>query len=97
MKAAFNRARIPSLYFWRDKQGREVDCIIEKSDRLIPIEIKSAKTLSSAFFSSLGEWKALAGPEGGEAYLIYGGERSEKRSIAEVVPWKKIPHIATGR
>jgi predicted AAA+ superfamily ATPase len=32
----------PSLYYWRTGSGAEVDFVIEHSQRLIPIEVKSA-------------------------------------------------------
>ncbi|MCD4710084.1 MAG: DUF4143 domain-containing protein [Bacteroidales bacterium] len=41
-----------NLYFWRDYKGAEIDCIVEKGKELIPIEIKSACTFSTSYFSS---------------------------------------------
>ena len=51
----------PSTYFWRDLNGRiEVDCIIDRGDELLPVEIKSGETISSSFFSSLSEWNKIS-------------------------------------
>ena len=38
MKQRFNAGKTSNLYFWRDKTGLEVDCLIEKADGLVPIE-----------------------------------------------------------
>ncbi|MCD6194340.1 MAG: DUF4143 domain-containing protein [Candidatus Aminicenantes bacterium] len=40
----------PSLYFWHDSSGHEVDIIIDLGKRLIPMETKSAQTIASDFF-----------------------------------------------
>lgn len=59
-KDQLNNNKDPSLYFWRDQQGNEVDCILEKGNTLIPIEIKSGKTMNSDFFKGLNYWTKLA-------------------------------------
>lgn len=61
LKTQFNAGRDSSLYFWRDNKGREVDLILEKQRRLIPIEIKSAMTLNSDFARNI-EWFQKAVP-----------------------------------
>ena len=51
----------PSLYYWRDQNGRiEVDCIIDRGDMLFPVEIKSGETISSSFFTSLADWNRIS-------------------------------------
>lgn len=85
-KAYFNQGARAPLSFWRDKGGHEIDLIIEKAGALLPVEIKSSKTISSSFFQGLNYWQGLAGDEE-PAYLIYGGEESYKREGAYVVGW----------
>lgn len=34
---------MPSLYYYRDSNGREIDLVIEQSTRLYPVEIKKAE------------------------------------------------------
>jgi hypothetical protein len=53
----------PNIYFWRDKTGREIDCIVEKANRLIALEIKTGKTAVEDFFSNLFYWKKLSRAE----------------------------------
>ena len=50
MKFRLNCGEQPGLYFWRDSNGIEVDVIIEHGRHLIPIEIKSGKTVARDFF-----------------------------------------------
>ena len=77
----------PSLYFWRDVSGHEVDFIIDLGRELIPVEAKSAQTIAPDFFNTLKYWARLAGHETGPAALIYGGDQSFERSGVIVYPW----------
>lgn len=91
LKLHYNNARHPSLYFWRDKGGHEVDCLIEEGMDLIPIEIKSGRTVSTDFFADLSYWSKLSGIPQENTFLIYGGDESQKRSYGRVLSWKDFP------
>jgi predicted AAA+ superfamily ATPase len=56
LKGRFNRGLRKNLYFWRDHVGHEVDCIIERWETLIPLEIKSGETVTRDFFKGLNYW-----------------------------------------
>ena len=83
IKQRFNQAKASNLFFWRDSAGNELDILIDQSERLIPIEIKSGQTVTPAFFKGLNYWQKLTGEEGG--YVIYGGNQMEKRSHGRTV------------
>jgi uncharacterized protein len=87
MKNFLNRGLDADLYFWRDSSGQEVDFVIERGGELVPIEVKSATTLSEEALAGLGRWQNLAGQSGGPAALIYGGEECLRRSSALVYSW----------
>ena len=48
------------MYFWRDNHGHEIDCIIEKVDKLVPVEIKAGKTINMSFFDELKYWNEIS-------------------------------------
>lgn len=52
-KAFANRGEVPPLYFWRDQTGHEVDLLIDAGTRLIPVEVKSAETMSDHLLRGL--------------------------------------------
>ncbi|MCK5055901.1 MAG: ATP-binding protein [Candidatus Aminicenantes bacterium] len=87
-KYRFNRGRDSNCYFWRDKTGHEIDCIIEDAGRLIPVEIKSGETVKSNFFDGLKYWNNLSGQSPEQSVLVYGGEKKEKRSSGTVLGWQ---------
>ena len=77
----------PPLYFWRDSTGHEIDVVIDKGLDLVPLEIKSGKTVASDFFKGLDYWKKLSGDSEKPGALIYGGDRSYRRKGAMVYAW----------
>jgi predicted AAA+ superfamily ATPase len=92
MKARFNRGRTLNAYFWRDKTGHEVDLVVEQAGRLIPVDIKSGKTITPDYFRGLGFWRRLAG-EDIPAYLVYGGEGRQIRRKTAVFGWNSLPRL----
>ncbi|HKL09209.1 MAG TPA: ATP-binding protein [Bacteroidales bacterium] len=81
-----------SLYFWRDKTGREIDLIIDKTNHFIPVEIKSGKTVHNEFFRHLRYWLKLTGEKNGK--IIYAGDDNQKRSEGiEIISWKSLPEF----
>src|SRR3989339_478239 len=57
LKQHYNLDQQPGLYFWRDQQGHEVDCIIDIGSRPVPVEVKAGKTVVSDFFKELSFWQ----------------------------------------
>lgn len=79
----------PPLYFWRDRTGHEVDLIIDLGNKVIPVEMKSSRTIASDFFKGLRYWLSLKGNTQTSGVLIYGGIELNKRDNIIVKPWYK--------
>lgn len=90
MKSHLNKGERPNLFFWRDSNGNEVDVLIDQGTGLVPVEIKSGKTITREAFTGLQRWRALAGNLAAEPVLIYGGSDSYHQSGVKVVGWKKV-------
>jgi len=89
-KQYYNAGSNPSTYFWREQNGRlEVDCVIDRGDMLLPVEIKSGETISPSFFASLSEWSKITGSNPERATIIYGGNKSQTRSTGKVLGWRQ--------
>ncbi len=54
IKSWHNAGREPSLYFYRDKEGKEIDLLIEDGQTLYPIEIKKSATPSRDALKNFG-------------------------------------------
>ncbi|MCF8084214.1 MAG: hypothetical protein K9M96_14075 [Deltaproteobacteria bacterium] len=57
-------------------------------DILIPLEIKSGKTISPDFFKGLRFWSKISGAEGDHMYLVYAGPMEQTRKESHVMGWK---------
>jgi predicted AAA+ superfamily ATPase len=93
LKMQYNKGLTPHPYFWRDKTGHEVDCIIERGGKLHAIEMKAGKTINNDFFTALTYWKEMALSDAGTSYLVYAGDESQDRTIAHVLKWNDIDKI----
>jgi predicted AAA+ superfamily ATPase len=60
LKAGYNSAQNPGLFFWRDRTGNEIDLIIENGNYLDPVEIKSGHTVINDYFRMLKKWPDIA-------------------------------------
>lgn len=89
LKNRFNHGKTNNLFFWRDNVGTEIDLLIENTERLVPIEIKSGQTITDAYFKSLTTWCKISGIDTG--YVIYSGNQTQKRSNGITV----LPYTST--
>jgi len=93
-KYRFNRGLEPDCYYWRDRTGNEVDCIIEKYKSLVSVEIKFSKTITDDFFNGLRYWSKITGKaKRNQSYLVYNGKEHQQRSLADVVGWNNISSV----
>jgi len=93
LKQRLNAGLSPNLYFWRDKSGHEIDCILEHGSTLTPIEIKSGETLNSDFFTSLTKWNEIAGQNSENSYVVYGGTENQSRSQGTAIGWTQLQSL----
>lgn len=92
-KKQLNAGFPPNLYFWRDKSGLEVDCLIDHGIETIPVEIKSARTMNSDFFSNLTKWNQLSGSDPSNSYVIYAGSEKQSRSQGNALGWSDLESL----
>ena len=94
LKFRFNRGREPNLYFWQDKLGHEIDCIIEYVGwDPVPVEIRSGRTASSDFFKEIAYWNGLSGNTPDRSFVVYGGDRSQYRAAGRLIGYRDLEPI----
>jgi uncharacterized protein len=91
-KQYYNLNRRPSLYFWRDHQGNEIDCILEEALYTIPIEIKAGKTVASDFFKGFTYWKNTT-KSFSRNFVIYAGSENQHWPEAQVINWESAGNL----
>jgi len=92
VKTRLNKGLDPNLFFYRDNNKNEVDLIYKQSSNLIPIEIKSAKTLNKKFFNGVNIFKKITSKALG-GYLIYSGKLSPDTNSIKVRHFTKTYEI----
>lgn len=92
-KAQTQRGESPAVHFWRDKDGHEVDAVVERDGTIHGIEIKSGTTVASDFFANLDFWRSHSTTAKLRPWLVYGGETAQTRERGEVVPWRGIDRL----
>ena len=87
-KSYLNNGSSLPLFYWRDKTGHEVDVIIEKSSELLPVEIKSGRTVSGEYFRNLHYW--IKQSKMAHGFVLYGGKENQQRSNGiQLMNWRE--------
>jgi predicted AAA+ superfamily ATPase len=94
LKSRLHRGLPERMFHMRETRGFEVDLLIEEGDRLIGVEMKSAATVAPDFFMALQRLDADLGMRQPhltfDARIVYGGNTSQRRSNATVIPWHQL-------
>lgn len=87
-KQSYNMDRKPSLYFWRDLTGNEIDCMIETALSITPIEIKAGATVNPDYFKQFIYLKKVEGFPLNKKFVVYAGEENQTWPEAKVIRWQ---------
>lgn len=91
LKYRLNQGLESNLFFWRDKAGNEIDCIIDRTGtELIPVEIKAGRTISGDYFKNIEYWNRFSGQDPMRSFVVYGGDLDQMRSSAHVLPFNSL-------
>lgn len=83
-KAYYHAGMAPSIYYWRESNGTEIDCIIEKgTNSIMAIEIKGGATFNKDYLKNLNRLPDSAISI--EKYLIHPGDQSIKIKDVNIV------------
>lgn len=86
-KAFVHAGREAPLYLWRDTAGHEIDILIDLGTRLVPVEVRSGLTLSSAAWNGLRWWTTIPGNPNHSGTLVHGGTEFSMHGSFVVRPW----------
>lgn len=87
VKAHAARRQDPKLYFWRDATGHEIDILVDAGDRLIPVEVKSGRTVPADAVSALKWWTSIPSNPNRGGVLVHGGSENFDLGGFRVLPW----------
>ncbi len=90
IKKYYNSGIAADIFFYRDKNGNEVDAVLPISRDLIPIEIKSSETFHSGFLKSILYFQKLYPNRIIYPKLVYGGTEEQNTGKIEIINFKNI-------
>lgn len=93
LKSNLNKQKNSDFYYWRNKNGNEMDLIIENGMKISFIEIKSSQTINATFFKGLNYLNSISNTLATNNYLIYGGDKVQQRSNSLVIPWSHLDKL----
>ncbi|MDR0872363.1 MAG: ATP-binding protein [Prevotellaceae bacterium] len=92
LKMRFNKGLPANFFFLRDSKGNEIDCIIEKAQENVFIEIKMSNTFSPAQLKNIQLFRNEE-PAQNADYLIYTGEEELEFKNVKYRNWQNINRL----
>jgi len=75
LKSFYNKGERPNLFFYRDTNGNEVDCLICQNRKIQPVEIKSGATFTKDYLKGIKHFQKIAGEKVLSPTVLYNGEK----------------------
>ncbi|OED36092.1 hypothetical protein AB833_28555 [Chromatiales bacterium (ex Bugula neritina AB1)] len=73
LKVRWNQGRDARVHFFRDRHGSEVDLLISKGDKLVPIVVNSASTFTASHIKGIRRFRTLACDRVSESIWFFNG------------------------
>jgi len=93
LKQRFNQAKLSNLWFYRDSNKNEIDCIVEGIDPKA-IEIKSSRTFSNSFVDGMKVFVKDSGVKNENCFVVYGGDDHFTFKNFNITSWRDLPSIS---
>jgi hypothetical protein len=78
----------PNVLYWRTARGHEVDFVVETAERMLPIEVKTARTVGRSDLRGLGVFLDEYADRAPLGVLLYGGDEPRRLSSRILaLPW----------
>ena len=82
----------PALYYWRESNGLEIDCIVEKeNNEILIIEIKGGQTFNKDYLKNLKKFpledKSI------HKMVIYTGDQNTSITDIQIINWSNFPEF----
>ena len=97
LKHRTHRGERGGLSFYRDRNGTEIDLVVEHPTRLLLIEAKSGATASPAWLTAARRVSAHLeglGPRC-DAAVVYGGAALQQRTHGQLAPRRDVASVAS--
>jgi len=91
LKHQYHQGKQPSVYYWRESNGIEIDCIIEQgNNKLMALEIKGGQTFTKDYLKNLRNFTKAETNITINKAIVYAGEQSANLDSIRLIPWSKL-------
>lgn len=93
VKWFYNSGRRPALYYWRTRDGQEIDLLIELNGKILPAEIKLNATPAAIHLKSLQQIRRIMPDYLHDSSLLICTVEKETPLPFNIkaLPWKQLP------
>ena len=92
LKHRTNQGRTGGMWFYRDRNGVEVDLVVDRTPGLTLVEAKSSTTASSSLFDGVRRvrrhFDRLPRPK--DLAVAYGGDEYQQRAEGRLISWRML-------
>jgi hypothetical protein len=93
VKSQVHRGKRPSVWYWRESNGLEIDCIVGKGgNRIDALEIKAGQTFNSDYLKNLKSFPGGSVDQQIKKTVVYRGGESTVAGEIEVLSWTDFTH-----
>ncbi len=90
IKNRYNSAREPSIGFFRDSAGHEVDFVIDDGADVKLLEVKASSTFNAEFLKNIRFYRAQPSARVSQSCIVYTGAETFKVDDVSIVPISDI-------
>ena len=91
LKSQCHLGKQPSVYYWRESHGVEIDCIIEQgNNEILALEIKGGQTFTKDYVKDLRNFAKDETNIKINKAIVYAGEQSTNIKGIQLIPWSKL-------
>ena len=81
----------PSVYYWRESNGVEIDCIVEQgNNEILALEIKGGQTFTKDYLRNLRNFAKNETKIKINKAIVYAGEQAANINDVQLIPWRML-------
>lgn len=93
IKSQVHSGRLPSVYYWRESNGTEIDCIIEREEGgITALEIKAGHTFTTEYMRNLLHFPGKINEGDIQKCVVYAGSESVTINEVRIISWNDFVH-----
>ncbi len=97
IKSQAHNGKRPSVYYWHESNGMEIDCIVDNGEgETFAIEIKGGQTFNPGYLKNLKLFPDSSEKKKIKKYLIYQGQSSSSIKDIQIISWDRFGAAITG-